>query len=65
VKKYAVLNSSNIVDNVIIANSLEIAETVTGCNCVFVTPDDNTCDIGKLYSGGTFIDPPVEEETPA
>ena len=60
-KKYAVLNSSNIVDNVIIANSLEIAETVTGCNCVFVTTEDDTCGIGKLYSGGVFIDPPVEE----
>lgn len=64
-KKYAVLNSSNIVDNVIIANSLEIAETVTGCNCVFVTAEDDTCGIGKLYSGGVFIDPPAEEEVPA
>jgi hypothetical protein len=64
-KKYAVLNSSNIVENVIIANSLNVAETVTGCNCVFVTPEDVTCDLGKLYSGGVFIDPPAEEEPAA
>lgn len=64
-KKYAVLDSNSIVNNLIIANSLELAETVTGYNCVFVTPEDETCAIGKLYSGGVFIDPPVEEETPA
>lgn len=64
-KKYAVLDNSNIVTNLIIANSLELAETVTGCICVFVTSEDETCAIGKLYSGGVFIDPPVEEETPA
>jgi hypothetical protein len=63
-KKYAVLNASNLVENVIVANSLEVAERVTGCNCVFVTPEDATCQIGKLYSGGVFIDPPVEEEVP-
>jgi len=60
-KKYAVLDSSNLVNNIIIANSLDIAETVTGCNCIFITPEDDTCAIGKLYSGGVFIDPPVEE----
>jgi len=66
-KKYAVLDSSNIVSNLIVANSLEIAETVTGSNCVFVALEDGTCEIGKLYSGGVFIDPPTEEteETPA
>jgi hypothetical protein len=64
-KKYAVLNSDNVVNNIIIANSLEIAEQVTGSICIFVASDDNTCKIGQLYSGGVFIDPPVEEETPA
>jgi hypothetical protein len=64
-KKYAVLNSNSIVNNLIIANSLELAETVTGCICVFVTQEDETAAIGKLYSGGVFIDPPVEEEIPA
>ena len=60
-KRYAVLKSNNIVDNIIIAGSLNVAEEVTGCNCVFVTPEDETCEIGKLYSGGVFIDPPAEE----
>jgi glycerol-3-phosphate cytidylyltransferase-like family protein len=60
-KKYAVLNSNNIVDNVILASSLDVAETVTACTCVFVTAEDDTCNIGKLYSGGVFIDPPAEE----
>ena len=64
-KRYAVLDSNNIVINLIVANSLEIAEQVTGCVCIFITSEDATCEIGKLYSGGVFIDPPVEEETPA
>ena len=59
--RYAVLNNENAVVNLILADSLNVAETVTGCTCVFVTPEDETCAIGKLYSGGVFIDPTVEE----
>lgn len=64
-KRYAVLNSDSIVSNLIIAKSLQSAEEVTGCVCIFITSEDVTCEIGKLYSGGAFIDPPVDEEVVA
>ena len=60
-KKYAVLNSSNIGVNLIIAESLEAAEKITSQNCVFISNDDTQFELGKLYSGGIFIDPPAEE----
>jgi hypothetical protein len=63
-KKYAVIDSDNIVYNIVIADSLDVAEKVTGSNCIFISPENDTCNIGKLYSDGSFIDP-EEEETPA
>lgn len=67
-KKYAVLDSNNIVTNLIIANTLEIAEQVTYSSCVFVA-ENVFVDLGYEYSNGVFSDPSVEEitteETPA
>ena len=60
-KKYAVLNVDNMVTNIVVADSLESAEKVTSCNCVFVDNENVPLNIGKLYSNGEFIDPPVEE----
>lgn len=60
-KKYAVLDNGNIAVNLIIAESLEVAERVTSSTCVFVSDDDTQFALGKLYSGGVFIDPPAEE----
>ena len=59
-KKYAVLNSDNVVYNIIVAGSLEAAEQATGSNCVAITPG-TFCDMGKFYSDGAFIDVPEEE----
>jgi hypothetical protein len=60
-KKYAVLDINNIAINAIIAESLEVAEKVTSSNCIFISTENIDFQIGKLYSGGVFIDPPVEE----
>jgi hypothetical protein len=59
-KKYAVLNSDNVVYNIIVAGSLETAEQATGSNCVAI-PVGTFCDMGKFYSNGAFIDVPAEE----
>jgi|LakMenE01Jun11ns_1017448.scaffolds.fasta_scaffold9873295_4 hypothetical protein len=66
-KKYAVLNSESLVQNIILAPSLEIAESVTFSDCVKV-PIGTFVDIGFLYADGAFSAPVVEtpaEETPA
>jgi hypothetical protein len=51
--KYAVLDSSGIVTNIIIAASLQIAVTVTSQNCVVAT----SCSIGDYWDGSSFIKP--------
>jgi hypothetical protein len=61
-KKYAVLNSDGVVNNIIIAASLEIAEQVSSSYCVLI-PLGSFVDIGYSYSEGVFSAP--EEETPA
>jgi hypothetical protein len=59
---YAVIEN-NKVTNVIVADSLEIAETVTGLTCIDIT--DKTAGINWDYVGGQFIAPPkVEPEDP-
>lgn len=60
-KKYAVLNEKSEVTNVIVADSLEIAESATSSYCVLI-PLGTFVDIGYTYSGGAFSAP--EEETP-
>lgn len=63
--KYAVIKE-NIVDNLIIANTLEDAELVTNANCIEYT-DENPACIGWTWDGTNFIPPLVEEpiEDPA
>ena len=52
---FAVLDD-NLVVNVIEADTLEIAETVTRKNCVEYT-DENPAGIGWTYDGTTFAQP--------
>ena len=61
-KKYAVLTDQGIVDNIIIAGSLEAAENATSSYCVLV-PLGTSVDMGYIYSDGAFSAP--TEETPA
>lgn len=52
---YAVIEN-NIVTNVIVADSKEIAEEVIGLTCVEYT-DKNPAGIGWTYNGSTFTAP--------
>jgi hypothetical protein len=56
---YAVLNGNNV-ENTIVAESLEIAETVTQKTCVEYS-DSNPAGIGWTYDGTKFIAPTPEE----
>lgn len=61
---FAVISES-MVTNIIVADSKEIAEAVTGKTCVEYT-SDNPAHIGLSYDGITFEQPPlvvVEEPT--
>jgi hypothetical protein len=60
-KTFAVLNG-NVVTNVIIAESKEIAEEATGLTCVEYT-QENPAGIGWTYDGEKFVSPVVEEPT--
>jgi hypothetical protein len=60
---FAVIKDGKV-DNIIVADSAEIAEQVTGYTCV---PDDGTAQIGFTWDGSIFEEPTpvVAEETPA
>lgn len=63
---YAVIKN-DVVDNVIVADTQEIAETVTGLTCVEVEQVPGAPGIGWSYDGAEFTAPVVEipaEETP-
>ena len=59
-KSYAVLNADQIVENIISAPSLEVAEAVTSSNCVLI-PLGSSASIGNVYNNGEFSEAPVEE----
>ena len=56
---YAVIEN-NIVVNVIVADTKEIAEEVTGLTCAETT-SGNIAHIGLGFDGTTFEQPPVTE----
>ena len=60
---FATLDKDNKVTNIIVADSQEIAEQVTGLPCAEYTAD-NPAHIGLGYDGTTFEQPvaPVIEE---
>lgn len=53
--KFAVLKSNNTVDNIIIADSLELAQEATGMTCVQFPHKDYVIFQGDTYDGTTFI----------
>jgi hypothetical protein len=60
---FAVLDNDNVVTNVIVCESLELAEEVTGCVCVEIT-DENPGGIGWTYNPETGkFSPPENTET--
>jgi hypothetical protein len=61
---FAVITNATV-ENIIVCDSLEVAEAVTGKTCVEYT-SDNPAHIGLGYDGTTFEQPPipvVEEPT--
>lgn len=50
---FAVIKDDKV-DNIIIAESLEIAEQITGYTCI---PDDGTAQIGLGWDGSSFEQP--------
>ena len=49
-----------VVTNVIVADTKEIAEQVTGLTCVEYT-EENPAGIGWTYDGANFVAPVVEK----
>ena len=58
--KYAVIKDG-IVNNVIVADTQAIAETVTGLTCVEIEHVPGAPGIGWTYDGAEFTAPVVEE----
>lgn len=52
---------NNLVTNVIVADTVEIAEEVTGKTCIEYD-DENPAGIGWTYDGEKFIAPILEQE---
>ncbi len=50
---FAVLDN-NVVINVIVVESLSIAEELTGATCVEFNPEDAICGIGSTWNGAEF-----------
>ena len=62
--KFTVLNN-NVVENIIVADTLEIAQEVTGKTCVQLPSNSFIVNLGDLYDGTFFIpdrNVPAEEE---
>jgi hypothetical protein len=53
--KYLVINN-NVIENIIVADSKEIAEQVTGFNCIEHT-EENPEGIGWKWDGTGFTNP--------
>ena len=51
---FAVLDNENIVVNVILADSLEVAEELTGSKCIEFNPLDGVCAVGSTWTGSEF-----------
>lgn len=65
---FAVLTQNNVVENIIIADTKEIAEQVTNLVCLEAPSELTALAIGWTYDGTNFNPPVVEtpaEETPA
>jgi hypothetical protein len=67
-KTYAVLDNNSKVVNIIVAPSLEVAESITSSYCALI-PLGTFVEFGHTYADGAFTGPVVEEtpteETPA
>jgi hypothetical protein len=61
---YAVINTNtNKIENTIIADSIGIAEEVTGKLCIEIQYEPGSPGIGWSYDGTNFSAPVIEEPT--
>jgi hypothetical protein len=58
---YAVINDNKVI-NIIVCDSKEIAEQVTGTICIEYT-NENPAGIGYTWDGSVFTKPIIEEIT--
>jgi len=61
-KTFAVVNGSTV-SNVIVCDSKEVAESVTGQTCIEYT-EESPAGIGWSYDGSVFTAPVVEPSDP-
>lgn len=59
-KKYAVVNSNGIVDNIILWDESSQWQPPEGS--IIVKIEENLCDIGWKHNNGEFIKPDLPEE---
>jgi len=57
---YAVIKD-DVVNNVIVADTKEIAESITGLTCIEITPEPGAPGIGWAYDGVTFTAPIIQQ----
>ena len=55
---FAVINNDSV-SNVIVCDTKELAETLTGKTCIEYAEDSGVA-IGWKYIDGAFVEPPVE-----
>ena len=53
--KFIVINNDNIVENQIVADSLEIAQEATGFTCIELPSEDFLVHMGDSYDGTNFV----------
>ena len=53
--KFIILDDLNIVENQIIADSLEVAQEATGKTCIQLPSKDFLVHIGDSYDGTNFV----------
>ena len=61
---FAVVETDNLVSNVIVADNQEIAETVTEKTCVLIDDNPNGVGIGWYYIDGIFVRTKPEKIAP-
>ena len=53
--KFIVINNNNIVENMIVADTLEIAQKTTGQTCIQLPSSEFLVHFGDLYDGTSFV----------
>jgi hypothetical protein len=57
---YAVIKN-DVINNIIVADTKEIAESITGLSCIEITPEPGAPGIGWAYDGVTFTAPIIQQ----